>query len=168
MRSSRLPGSRSRRVRGRLGIYIGMWVSYDSFIIFRGNTGYILYRSLLTDIQSFVQAEQARPFFKAMWTQDTRIEDIDACYRRIGVVADAFQVNKPKGPLRGPSILMWAAPFCSMRSVDNIKRQAGIGYKVCTLPKRQRNPGCGYKGFDILNHPYDYSLVARLIRFRHY
>ncbi|KAJ7758365.1 hypothetical protein B0H16DRAFT_1535954 [Mycena metata] len=49
--------------------------------------------SLLTDIQSFVQEEQARPFFKAVWNQDTRMEGIDAFHRRIGTVADAFQIS---------------------------------------------------------------------------
>jgi hypothetical protein len=51
------------------------------------------YASLLTDIESFIREEQARPFFKAIFTHDARLEGIDGFYRRIGTLADAFQVR---------------------------------------------------------------------------
>ncbi|KAF7343173.1 Kinase-like protein [Mycena venus] len=50
-------------------------------------------QSLLIDIQTFVRDEQARPFLKTLFTQDARLEGIDGFYRRIGTVADAFQIS---------------------------------------------------------------------------
>ncbi|KAJ6470933.1 hypothetical protein C8R45DRAFT_1014930 [Mycena sanguinolenta] len=48
---------------------------------------------LLLDIQAFVREEQARPFLKALWAQDSRMEGIDAFHRRMGTLADAFQIS---------------------------------------------------------------------------
>ncbi|KAJ6513727.1 hypothetical protein C8R47DRAFT_1091704 [Mycena vitilis] len=49
--------------------------------------------SLLTEIESFVQKEETRRFFKSLLTQDERLERIDGFHRRLGSVADAFQIS---------------------------------------------------------------------------
>ncbi|KAK6974293.1 kinase-like protein [Favolaschia claudopus] len=49
--------------------------------------------SLLIDIESFVRAEQARTFIQAVWTYDTRMDEIDGFHRRLGALADAFQIS---------------------------------------------------------------------------
>ncbi|KAJ7110252.1 hypothetical protein C8R43DRAFT_166136 [Mycena crocata] len=49
--------------------------------------------TLLNDIQRFIQAEQERPFFKALFTSDSQISEIEDFYRRIDAVASAFQIS---------------------------------------------------------------------------
>ncbi|KAJ7110263.1 hypothetical protein C8R43DRAFT_1113750 [Mycena crocata] len=49
--------------------------------------------SLLNDIQCIVQKEKERSFLKALMAQDSRISLIEDYYRRIGTVANAFQIS---------------------------------------------------------------------------
>ncbi|KAJ7659857.1 hypothetical protein B0H17DRAFT_1095969 [Mycena rosella] len=49
--------------------------------------------SLLEDIQCFIREEEERPFLRALFGQDSRISDIEAFYRRIGIVANEFQIS---------------------------------------------------------------------------
>ncbi|KAK7001568.1 DUF1768 domain-containing protein [Favolaschia claudopus] len=49
--------------------------------------------SLLVDIQSYVGKEETTSFFKAVWKYDSRMERIDGFYRRLGTLADAFQIS---------------------------------------------------------------------------
>ncbi|KAJ7024029.1 hypothetical protein C8F04DRAFT_166492 [Mycena alexandri] len=83
--------------------------------------------SLLTDIQSFVQEERARPFFKVLWTQDARMEGIDAFYRRIGTVADAFQI----------SALLNIQRMLSNDATARTQDSEGINVRLSTLEQNQ-------------------------------
>ncbi|KAJ7283143.1 hypothetical protein C8J57DRAFT_728497 [Mycena rebaudengoi] len=49
--------------------------------------------SLLIDIEAFVCKEKARPFFKALLTQEERLDRIDGFHRRIDAVVAAFQIS---------------------------------------------------------------------------
>ncbi|KAJ7433789.1 hypothetical protein FB451DRAFT_1471562 [Mycena latifolia] len=57
---------------------------------------------LLEDIHRFVHQEQSKGFFKSLLTMDSRLANIEAFYRRIGVSVNTFQIS---GLLRIQSML---------------------------------------------------------------
>ncbi|KAJ7142923.1 hypothetical protein C8R44DRAFT_866193 [Mycena epipterygia] len=48
---------------------------------------------LLEDVHRFVHKEQATGFFKSLLAKDTRIAGIEAFYRRIEIIINAFQIT---------------------------------------------------------------------------